>query len=515
MNLVMFFVVLVAMLTIYFHVRYNEKTLAYAPTILTTTGIFATFLGIALSLLDFDPDAVGKSVLALLGGLKVAFWASVFGVGGALTITFRHYFFEIQEKVDGVSSDGEVTAQEIVLSLKSIQKALIGSEEATLVSQLKLLRQDNNDRLDSLKLAQQESLQKLTEMSSKTLVEALRDVIKDFNHKITEQFGDNFKQLNEAVGQLLAWQEQYKAQIETVVERHNTIANTMQVASDGFSSLVNKAETFSKVSSDLSGLLTSLEAQKKSLMNMLSSLGQLLVSASGSLPKIESKILDLTQQLTRSVDSNQKEVNRALVENAELLKASAQFVEQDIQKTHASLSNSIDGLASQATQQSAALAKSLSQSLLSNQEQVSHALVENANLLKASAQQVGQSMESVATNANQQAINMANSLSQAIASSHKEINKLMTENSQLTKSTISEVGRELHSMNQDFNKHIGELADKTNKQVTILDAALTEELKKSLESLGRQLAALSEKFVKDYTPLTDRLREVVNLSRKI
>ena len=124
-------------------------------------------------------------------------------------------------------------------------------------------------------------------------------------------------------------------------------------------------------------------------------------------------------------------------------------------------------------------------------------------------------MERVANNANQQAINMANSLSQAIASSHKEINKLMTENSQLTKSTISEVGRELHSMNQDFNKHIGELADKTNKQVTILDAALTEELKKSLESLGRQLAALSEKFVKDYTPLTDRLREVVNLSRKI
>ena len=57
-------------------------------------------------------------------------------------------------------------------------------------------------------------------------------------------------------------------------------------------------------------------------------------------------------------------------------------------------------------------------------------------------------MESVATNANQQAINMANSLSQAIASSHKEINKLMTENSQLTKSTISEVGRELQHSSQ-------------------------------------------------------------------
>jgi len=46
------------------------------------------------------------------------------------------------------------------------------------------------------------------------LVEALRDVIHDFNNKITEQFGDNFKELNEAVGRLLIWQEDYKGFVE-------------------------------------------------------------------------------------------------------------------------------------------------------------------------------------------------------------------------------------------------------------------------------------------------------------
>ena len=39
--------------------------------------------------------------------------------------------------------------------------------------------------------------------NSKALISALQDVIRDFNVKISEQFGDNFKQLNVAVGRLL------------------------------------------------------------------------------------------------------------------------------------------------------------------------------------------------------------------------------------------------------------------------------------------------------------------------
>jgi CHASE3 domain sensor protein len=61
------------------------------------------------------------------------------------------------------------------------------------------MRSDTNDRLDALKAAQLQALQELSKMGSQALVEALRDVIKDFNAKITEQFGDNFKELNAAV----------------------------------------------------------------------------------------------------------------------------------------------------------------------------------------------------------------------------------------------------------------------------------------------------------------------------
>lgn len=54
------------LLTMFFHLKYTEKTIAYGSTILTTTGIFATFVGIALGLADFDTAHIEESVPALL-----------------------------------------------------------------------------------------------------------------------------------------------------------------------------------------------------------------------------------------------------------------------------------------------------------------------------------------------------------------------------------------------------------------------------------------------------------------
>ena len=50
----------------------------------------------------------------------------------------------------------------------------------------------------------------MVENNQKAIIEALENVIKDFNEKLTEQFGENFKQLNEAVEKLVDWQDRYK-----------------------------------------------------------------------------------------------------------------------------------------------------------------------------------------------------------------------------------------------------------------------------------------------------------------
>src|SRR5262245_17252971 len=115
-SLTQFSIVLICILALCFHARFNLKTFAYAPTILTTTGIFFTFLGIAWGLSDFDTNNVQASVPALLGGLKTAFWASVAGVGGALTVKFRHFLWEVREEQGLKKSDEEVTAHDVARS---------------------------------------------------------------------------------------------------------------------------------------------------------------------------------------------------------------------------------------------------------------------------------------------------------------------------------------------------------------------------------------------------------------
>ena len=48
---------------------------------------------------------------------------------------------------------------------------------------------------------------KVGKIATGQLIEALKEVIRDFNKNLNEQFGENFKQLNEAVERTVVWQE--------------------------------------------------------------------------------------------------------------------------------------------------------------------------------------------------------------------------------------------------------------------------------------------------------------------
>lgn len=59
----------------------------YVPTLLTTMGIFGTFLGIVLGLLDFNQLDIEASIPPLLEGLKTAFITSLAGI--LLSLVFK------------------------------------------------------------------------------------------------------------------------------------------------------------------------------------------------------------------------------------------------------------------------------------------------------------------------------------------------------------------------------------------------------------------------------------------
>jgi DNA anti-recombination protein RmuC len=357
------FVGVIALLTLFFHVRYNESAINHGPTILTTTGIFATFVGIAIGLANFDSGNIQASVPSLFGGLKTAFWGSIAGVGGALTLKFRQLLLGNPKSTVGTGTEGQVTALDLAKLLKSIQQALVGSDDSTLITQIKLARQENNDRLDALKKAQIEALEKLSELGSKQLIEALKDVIRDFNQKLTEQFGENFKQLNSAVEKLVVWQELYRQHIESVTENLVQITGSMYDSADHYKQLVGKADTFTKVSADLSGLLTGLETQRTQLASSMKMLGELIAAASAGLPQIENKILEFSAQMASAVTKSQADLNKALTDNAAHIRSSVEASGKSIEKLNADMARELAGMVAKTKENVLALETALTREL--------------------------------------------------------------------------------------------------------------------------------------------------------
>ena len=63
------------------------------------------------------------------------------------------------------------------------------------------------------------------------MLSALELVVKDFNNNLTEQFGNNFKQLNESVKNMIIWQENYKNQIQHNEQSLNNILSELKQVS--------------------------------------------------------------------------------------------------------------------------------------------------------------------------------------------------------------------------------------------------------------------------------------------
>ena len=392
-------VLAIGVMVVYFHLRFNATAVDSGPTILTTTGIFATFLGIALGLLHFDTANIQSSVPALLAGLKTAFWASVVGVGGALSLKLRQLVsgtpesvqnaheldavaamlrelqyisallreknpepllaalmqsrLEHNDRMDRVhrtlgeqilpvlqalnqQAFSKVQGEQLFLQLSELrqdsnsrleqlaahqsamleqalnQQAFSKAQGEQLFLQLSELRQDSNSRLDQLAAAQTAALEKLSEMSSKTLIEALREVIHNFNDKITEQFGDNFRHLSQAVQQLLDWQAQYRSSIEQLVQQQSQTADSMQLAAQRYSQLLQDAEGFVQVAAGLQTLLDGLHTQKNQLQHMLAEFSRLVSQTAEGLPHLEERVAGLTAHMMQTLQSHQEQTSRMM-----------------------------------------------------------------------------------------------------------------------------------------------------------------------------------------------------------
>ena len=176
--------------------------------LLTTLGVLGTFVGIALGLLDFDVRNIDESVPQLLAGLKVAFLTSILGLTTSIVLKAVQTV-----TLESETEETEVTPEVVHTALKSIRegideaaareresledlcKSVSADSDSSLLTQIQKLRTDFKDGQQELTKEFRQFAETMAENNSKALIEALEQVIRDFNTQLNEQFGDNFKQL--------------------------------------------------------------------------------------------------------------------------------------------------------------------------------------------------------------------------------------------------------------------------------------------------------------------------------
>ena len=344
----LFFVTINLLLTIYFAgYRFDRFASAHGPEILTTVGIFGCFLGIALALLNFDSRNVSASVPQLLEGIKTAFWASVSGVAGALVVRARHKFQKgpIQQSAGAPKAS---SIDDMVEATRALQRSLAGQEEGTLLSQLKLMRQEQRDQFKELQTSFDSFAQKMSEDGSKALIEALKAVIADFNAQINEQFGENFKHLNVAVEKLVIWQLQYKEELILLQVIQKSSADDLRVAASGVAVMLERALSFSATAKNLEEIIQALNHQYSLIQQSQESLSKVLVgmkdvapqfakrleelmdSLKGGVTKVQTDVAELVKNLGSQVQSSNAELKQLMVDT---LRRSQADVNDQLQKT--------------------------------------------------------------------------------------------------------------------------------------------------------------------------------------
>lgn len=617
----------------------NDASQAFA-----SLGVLGTFIGITFGLLFFDTHNLEKSVPALLDGMKSAFFTSIVGMAGSLGTKWwqrkKQKEYDLSQPLDEVDENATIatlieylqekniettkfntqliqTLQEqnihntnyheekikldkhLLDAINTMSKSISGESDTTLLSQLKNLRiaiiDEEKATRSEIQLMREgmisafnEFAHQMAENNSKAFIKALEETIKDFNTKIQEQFGENFKQLNIAVGKLLVWQEEYKNTIIEVTENQKVIFEGIEQAKSSLKDMANNSYSIQESAQLLSNIILTAQKYQEELLISLNTLVEISKEAKQFIPALNETLTQATNNITMSSslaheqiaklhNLAQENMTKSIQETTEL----AQKAIQNIDYYLATTQNSINKTSEQISSLSNKATESIDQYLgnvVNNLEHHDAILQQSFNATNKAIENTTSTLEKNVTDFHKDLKNKLDDVNIKFKDNLNDLNNktnhiiekqinVMNENiEKISISAIEKLDKDIQnmlkrlkdisdSMIKMINTHESELNnafDKTNRAISASTDKLersalevtqnisdrlvemnkqnTEALRKTTENVNKnledvmgesmkqfanQLALISNKFAQDYTPLAEKLKEVVQISRRI
>lgn len=497
----------------YFHIVAQN-----APTLLTSAGIFFTFLGIFIALLNFDTSQIDQAIPKLLAGLQLAFLSSVVGIGSS--ILFRGVLAPLRQPADQIQdasvADLLMELRANTLATDSVRKALVGEEsdeslintilatkeaidkvresltgdgDASLSTQFSKLRNDFRDFAESVK-----------ESGTNALIEALEQVIKDFNQKISEQFGENFKQLNEAVGALLQWQADYKIQVEQLTEAFRETQLGIELVRDSISGIEEKAGAIPQHMEKLEQTEEVLNRQILEIISALGTLADVKNAARDLVPELNLSIKAATDRLSSSFESQNVALTKSLSAGAD----AQQLAQADLQKRFDDMSQT---LGDKITEHSGSIEKTIN-SALESQAKSQDAMREATDSMKQALEKNLENSELIFSEQMQKFQGVLDSMNigadnvlESTTKVSEQVKKIVEDYSKVQEESTLQTKRKIE-------ESIANNTEALNESMQQLDSSMQEQLQRALNLMGNNLTSITEQFVKTYETSASSLLEL-------
>lgn len=319
------------------------------PSVSVSLGVVFTFIGIFIALLGFDVSDIQGSIPDLLNGMRLAFASSICGMIVAVTHRVAPRLpvwtptVNAQEETDAITTierlnQAQARRQaELAERLDAVETALAGDGDTTLLTQLQKLRTSFVDKQDEMIQAFNSFAEKMAEDQTEALIEALEDVIRDFNAKINEQFGENFKHLNEAVEKLVDWQKEYKEHVETMTDRLDAAVQSMEASEKALERISTHSERFGESAERLEDVVTTFKNEIDALEQHLEAFADLSEKAENAFPTIKKNLEDLTESYRDGIESTTAQIEKTVQKQRESVSDIIEEMKSEQERLHKTL----------------------------------------------------------------------------------------------------------------------------------------------------------------------------------
>jgi hypothetical protein len=570
-------ILVVFVLAVIFSMRAKQAHfVTYTPALLTTLGIFGTFAGIVIGLMLFDVNNIDGSITGLLGGLKTAFVTSLFGILASIIFKVLQSSGLINPK-QSADQTATATPEDILAAISNQNKSLdtlvvaIGGDgDGSLVSQVKLLRGDVNDNQklllkssnlaeehlakievhmteqqqnfnlfsDKLWIKMQDFADMLSKSATETVIEALKQVITDFNNNLTEQFGENFKQLNESVKELVVWQENYKVQISDMVEQYKLGVESISATEKSVAAISSESQAIPKTMNDLKEVMTVNQHQLSELGSHLEAFKDMRDKAIEAVPEINAQIQNTVDKITESSVLANKHYAALLTDSDTYIKKHTETSNELLVKFANATQEGIDTIGTKLAESADKVEKVIVDGAdnfetsvkLTNEKlkETAHGVSDNTSKIREQLDDTVSDLNSHVRDMIQTIVDNSKELASTLSSANKDLAKDTSSVRDVVVENIETMQKRLEASLEDvfssqtqhmskvfsnidagLKDQVGKTGEAVEKQLSMIDQSMQQELNRVMSEMGKALGQISNQFVNDYSKLVSQMNTVV------